>query len=158
MLSKKINGIWFYGVSGSGKSFISNYLKKKIKNSVIIDGDKVRKYVSFDLNYSLRERKIQIKRILGIGKIILFSKKFPIISSVYFNKKILDECLKLGIYPLKIVRKDKAKIKKNNPTYRNKKNIVGIDIHYGKFKTDILINNERKNFWITNIIIKKLIN
>ena len=154
---KKIKGIWFYGISGCGKTFVSSFLKKKINTGVIIDGDQVRKYISFDLKYSLKERKIQIRRILGIGKIVLRSNKFPIISSVYFDKKIFNECVKLGIHPIKIFRNNIKMTRKNNPTYNNKKNIVGLDIQYGNFKTDILINDERKNFWNTNHIIKKLI-
>ena len=50
MLTKKFKGIWFYGLSGSGKTISSKFLKKKIKDSLIIDGDKVRKLISFDLN------------------------------------------------------------------------------------------------------------
>ena len=46
---KKNKGIWFYGLSGSGKTHISKNLKKKIKNSVIVDGDNVRKLISKDL-------------------------------------------------------------------------------------------------------------
>ena len=53
-----------------GNVNISRKIKKKIKkNTVIVDGDKVRSYVRTDLGYSKKERKIQIKRIFGISKI-----------------------------------------------------------------------------------------
>ena len=55
----KCKGIWFYGFSGSGKSHISKILHKKIDNSVVLDGDIIRKYVSTDLNYSKEHRIIQ---------------------------------------------------------------------------------------------------
>tara|TARA_B110000503_G_C6858847_1_gene293970 strand:- start:50 stop:322 length:273 start_codon:yes stop_codon:yes gene_type:complete len=84
--SKKYKGIWFYGLSGSGKTFLSKILKLKIKNSILVDGDNVRKLVSADLGYSKEDREIQIKRVFGISKIIIESEKFPIISTVYFNK------------------------------------------------------------------------
>ena len=43
---KNIKGIWFYGLSNSGKSFSSRYVKKKIKQkTVIVDGDEVRKFI-----------------------------------------------------------------------------------------------------------------
>ena len=70
----KKKGIWFYGLSGSGKSYASILINKKIKNSIVIDGDEVRKNISFDLKYSKKDRNIQLKRMLGIGKIAINSK------------------------------------------------------------------------------------
>ena len=81
----KKKGFWFYGLSGSGKSFATSYLKKRIKNGFIIDGDVVRKYISFDLKYNLKDREIQINRVLGLAKLALISKLVPIISTVYLN-------------------------------------------------------------------------
>ena len=91
---KKYKGIWFYGFSGSGKTYISKILKKKLKNSVVVDGDNVRKLISNDLGYSKAHRKIQIKRIYGISKLIIESDKFPIISTVFMSKKINNLCVK----------------------------------------------------------------
>ena len=95
MKIKKIRGIWFYGMSNSGKSLRQNILKKIKKNNVIIDGDEVRKLVSFDLGYTLKDRKIQILRVFGLAKILINSNIFPIISTVYMNhmveKKIKKE-------------------------------------------------------------------
>ena len=62
-------GIWFFGLSGSGKTTSAEYIKNNIfKNSLLLDGDLIRKFVSYDLNYSIEDRCIQIKRILGICK------------------------------------------------------------------------------------------
>ena len=69
MITKNIKGLWFYGLSGSGKTLASKFLKKKIRNSLLVDGDKVRKYISKDLSYKLKYRKIQIDRVLGITKL-----------------------------------------------------------------------------------------
>ena len=74
-MKNKLKGIWFYGLSGSGKTYISKILHKKIKNSVVIDGDKVRKLISTDLNYSKSDRIIQLKRVFGISKIVIDSCK-----------------------------------------------------------------------------------
>ena len=41
---KKYKGIWFYGNAGTGKSIASKFLYRKIKNSVLLDGDDIRKY------------------------------------------------------------------------------------------------------------------
>jgi len=143
--TKFYKGIWFYGPSGSGKTFASKFLKKKIKNSVIIDGDKVRKLISFDLGYNINDRKIQLKRILVISKLIIHSDKFPICSTVFMTKRILSACKKNKILILKIDRNLK-KIKKTHKTYKEKKNVVGLDIEYEKFKTKTIFNDGKKNF------------
>lgn len=157
MCMKNVKGIWFYGVSGSGKSYISNLLKNKIKNSVIVDGDIVRKYISYDLGYSLEDRQKQIRRMFGIGKIICLSKKFPIISTVYFDKKVRKMANNQNFYILHVIRKNKDLIKKNNPTYKNLKDIVGQDIPYENFQTDELINDDSKNFWKKNKVLNRFI-
>ena len=149
----KKKGFWFYGLSGSGKTFASLYLKKKINNALIIDGDEVRKNISYDLQYNLKDREIQITRILGLAKISLKSNIIPIISTVYLNKKTLKKAMKLGIIVKKIER-NMNNIFKNHPTYKNKKDIVGKDIFYKGFKTDIIRNDVKKNFIAS---LKKLV-
>ena len=155
-LKKKYKGIWFYGFSGSGKTFISKILHRKIKNSVIIDGDKVRKLISTELNYSKKDREIQIKRVFGISKIIIDSYKFPIISTVYFNKEINLKCKKNGIVPVKIERENFNKIIEKHKTYKNTSNVVGKDIAYPKFKTIKINNNNTKQFIYNFELFKKL--
>ncbi len=71
MKKKKVKGIWFYGLSGSGKTYASNFLFKKVKNSILLDGDLLRKMVSFDLGYSKKDRLMQNKRVFGIAKIAM---------------------------------------------------------------------------------------
>ena len=88
MKKSEKKGIWFYGLSGTGKTYASKILAKKKKNSILIDGDDVRKLLSQDLGYSSHDREIQIKRIFGITKIVLKSNLFPVISTVYMNKYI----------------------------------------------------------------------
>ncbi len=154
---KNYKGIWFFGLSGSGKTFLSEILFKKIKKSVIVDGDKVRKYISSDLKYSKKDREKQINRLFGIGKIIIGSNKFPIISSVYFNNKVLNLCKKNEIYVLKIKRINSDLIKKDNPTYKYKKNVVGIDLQYEDMNIDIIVNDEKKTFWTNNKNIKNIL-
>ena len=155
-LKKKYKGIWFYGFSGSGKTFISKILYRKIKNSVIIDGDKVRKLISTELNYSKKDREIQIKRVFGISKIIIDSDKFPITSTVYFNKEINLKCKKNGIVPVQVVRENFNKIIKKHKTYKNTSNVVGKDIVYPKFKTIKINNNNTKQFIYNFELFKKL--
>jgi hypothetical protein len=147
-MKKNYNGIWFYGLSGSGKSFACIYLKKKIgKNSLIIDGDKVRKYISYDLGYSSMDRKIQITRVSGLAKIVTEQSFFPLISTVFMNNKILKTCKILKILPVKVINKDIKKIMKNHPTYKNKMHVVGKDISLSKLNTKKIENDLSKNFY-----------
>ena len=146
-MKKKYRGIWFYGLSGSGKTYISKILKKNIKKSIIIDGDIVRRLVSTDLNYSKRDREIQIKRVLGFTNIAIKSNIFPITSTVYLNKEINDECKKNKILTVRIIRKNFKDIQKKHKTYKNKSDVVGRDIFYKKnFKTLKLFNKGDKSF------------
>ena len=145
-MKKNYKGIWFYGLSGSGKTYISKAISKKVSNIILVDGDKVRKFISYDLGYSKKDREVQINRIFGICKIIIDSKKIPIASSVYFNKKLSIRCKKNKILPIKIERKNFDKIIKTHKTYKNTKNVVGKDISYSKLKTRILTNDNTFNF------------
>lgn len=142
---KRKKGIWFIGFAGVGKTFASNFIKKKIKNSIIIDGDTVRKLVSYDLGYNLKDRKIQITRMLGIGEICIKSKKFPIISTVYMNNKVYKKAKRLGIDVIQIERnmKDLKRIRK---LYKGKKNVVSKDIKYPNIKLKKIYNFGDRNF------------
>ena len=97
MKINKKKGIWFFGLSGSGKTYASKIIKKIKKNSITIDGDDVRKFLSFDLGYSISDRKVQIRRILGLAKISLKSNLFPIISTVYMDKHVAKQLKKNNI-------------------------------------------------------------
>lgn len=152
----KVNGFWFYGLSGSGKSFLSKKLKSIIKNSIIVDGDNVRKWVSTDLKYSKKDREKQILRIFGISKIIIESNFFPISSSVYFDRKLLKLCKKNKILVYKIDRLNFELIRKSHKTYKNKLNVVGKDINYPKLMTSKILNNNTNDFNGYLKILKKL--
>lgn len=142
-MKKNFNGIWFYGISGSGKSFASKYLNKIKKNSIIIDGDFVRKHISFDLNYSIKHRCIQCERVLGISKLVLNSGYFPIISTSYLSKETFTKLKKNKIKPVKIFR-DLNLCKKYGKAFKkNKKNLIGFDIEQQVFDT-LSINNKNK--------------
>jgi len=138
-----LKGFWFFGYSGTGKTYASRFIKKRKKNSIIIDGDEIRKNISFDLNYSKKDRDLQILRIYGLAKIIIKSKYFPIISSVWMNKKILKKAKSLHI---KVIRVLNCNYNKKFKKKRTKKNIVGIDIFYDKFRVPIIVNEKNYKF------------
>ena len=155
MKKKKIRGLWFFGMSGVGKTYISQNLHKKIKDTVLVDGDDVRKNISTDLGYIKEDRVKQIKRVLGICKIIIKSKKIPIASTVYFNKDLNNRCKKDGIVPIKVERKNFSELMKYHKTYKNKSNVVGLDIIYQNFKT-LKIKNENNKSFMNKIKLLKL--
>ena len=78
--------IWIIGKSGSGKSYLAKkiYDNLRVKNKqkiVWIDGDKFRKKNSKDLGYSLKDRKINSKRIQEYCK-KFDSKNYIVICSI----------------------------------------------------------------------------
>ena len=84
---KKIySGVWFFGFSGVGKTFASKYIKTLYSNSLIIDGDLVRKYISTDLGRDISSREVQLQRLLGIAKLSILSNVIPIVSCVYMDQ------------------------------------------------------------------------
>tara|TARA_B100000131_G_C18100637_1_gene605869 strand:+ start:1679 stop:2158 length:480 start_codon:yes stop_codon:yes gene_type:complete len=146
MNKNKYLGVWFFGLSKSGKTFSSKHLKKKIKNNILVDGDIVRKKISFDLGYKVSDRKIQLERLLGISEISIQSNCFPIVSSVYMTKIISKKIKKNNILLIKVSRNNKQI--KNYSIYKNKNNVVGKNIFYEKFKFFEIYNDGTKNFTI----------
>lgn len=142
-MNKKYKGIWFYGNAGTGKSIASKFLIKKIKNSILLDGDEIRKYVSFDLGYSIKDREIQIKRVFGMCKIVKQSNIFPIVSTVYMNAKIKKKLMNQNILPIKILR-DFDKIKNRNNIYNHKmRNVIGKDLKNPNLRNQLeIVNNQ----------------
>ena len=149
-MGKKYKGIRFYGNAGTGKTLASKFLNKKIKNSVLLDGDEIRKYVSFDLGYSIKDREIQIKRAFGIAKLVIQSKKTPIISTVYMDANIKKKLKNENICLVKIIR-NFEKIKNRKHIYNKEmKQVIGVDIKHPKIrnKFQIINDNSINNFYI----------
>lgn len=140
-----IKGIWFYGLSGSGKTYASSLCKEFVPNAFVLDGDDVRKYVSSDLTYSEIDRKVQIGRILGFAKIVIENNMFPIISSVTMQLDLLNECRKLQIEVF-MVNRPMDQIKTVRDIYKNESNVVGKDIDLEKFDTRTLTNDGTNKF------------
>ena len=142
--NKKYNGIWFFGFSGVGKTFASKYVKTLYSNSMLIDGDIVRKYISTDLGRDINSREIQLQRLLGIAKLSIRSKIIPIVSCVYMDLKNIKLINKSGILLLKIERSKKTVFSRN--IYKTKKNVVGKDLKYPILKTQKIYNDGTEKF------------
>ena len=142
---KRSEGLWFYGLSGSGKSFASSVCKEFIPNAFVVDGDDVRKYVSTDLSYSEIDRKVQTNRILGISKIVIQNKMFPIISTVTMQSDLLVECNKLQIEVV-LLSRPMDQIYQVREINKSRSNVVGKDIILQKFDTTTLANDGTYKF------------
>lgn len=127
-------GLWLFGLSGSGKTFLSKRIFKNKKRSFIIDGDIVRDLISFDLGYKKSDRIKQNKRVLGIAKMVIKNGYYPIVSSVYLDPKISKNIKKNGIRIINVATNNKRVNKK----LLNKKNIVGKSIKQPKIKCEII--------------------
>ncbi len=153
--------IWIIGRSGSGKTFFAKKIYSilsKEKNCFLIDGDEVRKYLNYDLSYSLKDRKINSKKIQDLC-LYLEKKNYLVICAIQsiFKKHQSENRRKFKKYKQiylnvneNIFKKRKSKLSKF------KRNVVGKDIIFPKpFKSDLEISNDFKNH---KFKMKKIIN
>jgi adenylylsulfate kinase-like enzyme len=156
--------IWIIGKSGSGKTFFAKKLYKIIKkyNKQIIwlDGDKFRKKYSYDLGYTLKDRKKNSKRIQKYCKYYEKRKKIVICSIISIFKEHQKENRKIYSNYLQIfvdVRIKKLIERNNKKIYSKRKNVVGQDLKFPKpYKSDFIINNNFDKKFLKNT--KKIVN
>ncbi len=78
--------IWLFGLSGSGKTTISNLLSEKLKVagffSVALDGDALREGINKDLGFSEQDRTENIRRAAEIAKLMLNNNIITICSFI----------------------------------------------------------------------------
>ena len=149
----KSRGIWLFGLAGSGKTYASKIFNQELYNSFIIDGHEVRKNINFDLGYSLLDRELGLKRLLGISKIVLRNDLYPICCSVLMTNKIFEKCKNENI---KVIQIDRSfdELEKIRKIYQFDKNVVGKDIKQPQIETAKIFNNGTLEF---NGLIKKQI-
>ncbi|MGB5943428.1 MAG: adenylyl-sulfate kinase [Leeuwenhoekiella sp.] len=67
--------LWFVGLSGSGKSTVSDaletFLYQKGFRTTTLDGDNIRMGINKDLDFSAKARSENIRRIAEIGKLFI---------------------------------------------------------------------------------------
>ena len=140
------SGVWFYGFAGSGKTFASNVLATMFCNSFIIDGDVVRKLISYDLSYTPGDRKIQLERMVGLAELVIKNAQFPIISTVSMNSGVLLQCQALGVQVVEIIRPYDQRVLARGKLYKESKNVVGKDIFQEKLHTKKISNDGSDEF------------
>lgn len=153
-MNSSYSGVWFYGLAGSGKTFASKIVAEIISNAFLIDGDEIRRLVSFDLKYTPDDRKIQLQRMLGLAELAIENGQYPIISTVSMNIKVVRQCKVMNIQVVQILRPYDQIISARKRLYADSKNVVGKDISQENLNTKRVSNNgsdEFKNLIIENV-------
>ena len=120
--------IWIIGLSGSGKTYISNKLNKLLKKkhkTFVIDGDEIRKYLTYDLSYNQKDRK-KFKKIQDLSR-YLEKKGFLVIVSILSifrehqlkNRKIYD-----NYYQIYLKSNLEELLKRNNKLVYSRKKML----------------------------------
>ena len=143
--NKKFNGIWFFGLAGAGKTFATLIGISYKEKPFIIDGDAVRKYISFDLGHSSSDRDIQLKRVLSLAKIAVINQQIPVVSKVIILKKVLLRCSQLS-FKIKQIIRPIEKLNVVRGISETQINIVGKDIQQKDFGVVKIHNNGDQNF------------
>lgn len=143
--ARNIKGIWFFGLAGSGKTYASNVCAKFIKNGFLIDGDQVRKLISYDLGFTVEDRAIQLRRVLGLAEIANINGQFPIISTVSMTEEILRELNIKAIEVVEILR-PLDQLLRVRSIYQTDINVMGKDIQQVNLDTVKLHNYGNKEF------------
>ena len=165
--------IWIIGLSGCGKSTLANEIvkgvNKKIKNTILLDGDEVREIFDNDLDHSMKGRQKNAKRICQLGKlldnnginvVVAILSLFP--ESREWNRKNINNYFEVFIdSPLEdlIKRDSKGLYEKFNRGEIS--NVAGMDLNFPKpRKSDLVIKNcSSKDKLLSHAkpIIKKLL-
>lgn len=86
--------IWITGLSGAGKTTLSNALARQLKprlsELVMIDGDVVRELFGNDLDYTVADRCTQIQRIQRLAAWLEVQGCVVMVAALYTNPDLLE--------------------------------------------------------------------
>lgn len=157
---KKEWTIWFTGLHGSGKSTIAGKLAGILRSrgipAIVLDGDELRKAVSYDLGYSLEERNEHMRRVANIcrinsenGVVTIASVASPTEKSREYAKKILKKMFLVYVKcPLEICEKRDVKghYKKARKKKKDFEHFINVSSKYEAPKNpDIILNTDRES-------------
>jgi adenylylsulfate kinase len=143
--------IWIIGLSGSGKTFLANKIFSKISGKkILVDGDDVRRYITYKLNYSKKDRELNSILISDLCK-FLEVQGFVVVCSILsiFRKHQKLNKKKYKNYIQIYLKSDLSTLKRRNSKeiYSEKKNVVGKKINFPEpYKSDLVIKNDFKSY------------
>jgi adenylylsulfate kinase len=152
--------IWIIGLSGSGKSYLAKKIFKKIKGKkILLDGDTIRKYVTYNLKYSLKDRKKNSQLISDLSK-LLELQGFTVVCSILsiFKEHQKQNRVKFKNYFQILMKTKLSKLKeRNNKNIYSKRNVVGKKWKFPfPYKNDLIIENKFSPY--SNKQINQIIN
>jgi bifunctional enzyme CysN/CysC len=136
--------LWFTGLSGSGKSTISNLVDKRLmdigRHTYVLDGDNVRHGINKDLGFTDVDRVENIRRVgetaklmVDAGLIVLVSFISPFISERRLARTLVEENEFVEIFvntPLEVCEQRDRKGLYKKARRGEIKNFTGIDSRY----------------------------
>ena len=137
--------IWIIGLSGSGKTYLSKKIFKKLKvKKILVDGDIVRKYITYKLKYTKQDREKNSLLISDLCK-FLETQGFTVVCSILsiFKKHQKLNRNKFDNYFQIFLKTKLSKVKKrNNKNIYSYSNVVGEKINFPiPYKNDLVIKN-----------------
>ncbi|GAB5560412.1 MAG: adenylyl-sulfate kinase [Synoicihabitans sp.] len=86
--------IWFYGLSGSGKTTIAAALQRMLHDQgryvVVLDGDNIRSGLNNNLGFSDSDRKENIRRIAEVAKLLAQSGAIVLASFITPTRELRE--------------------------------------------------------------------
>ncbi|CAN0314513.1 unnamed protein product [Phaeothamnion confervicola] len=132
--------IWITGMSGAGKTTISQALsdlvKPRISELILIDGDAVRELYGNDLDYAEASRSKHISRVRSLAKFLETQGQVVVVAALYShpdllteNRRILAEYFEVYLQaPLDLLRARDSKGLYAGALSGRIPNVVGVDI------------------------------
>jgi bifunctional enzyme CysN/CysC len=136
--------VWFTGLSGAGKSTISNLVEKRLvsmgRHTYLLDGDNVRHGLNKDLGFTAQDRVENIRRVAEVAKLMVDAGLIVLasfISPFRAERRMVRELLKpeefLEVFidtPLHVAEQRDSKGLYKKARHGELKNFTGIDSPY----------------------------
>ena len=132
--------IWITGISGVGKTTLSDAIARKFKplipELVQIDGDEIRGLFGASLSYQEHDRYEQIQRIQRLAQMLDRQGMIVLVAALYghselfaWNREIFSQYFEIYIEaPLELVQRRDPKSLYHKASVGEMPNVVGLDI------------------------------
>lgn len=171
-IMEKAYTLWFTGLHGSGKSTIASRMLEKLRGknikAILLDGDELRKVLSSDLRYTLKERNEHMRRaaeycrqLSSKGILTIACVASPTEESRSYAKQIIKKFFLVYVRcPLKICeeRDVKGHYKKAREKQAGFENFVGVSLNFEEPKNpDIILDTDKESIeGSVNKLLEKL--